>query len=92
MDCFPVLKPYEIVGCLSDLGISVTEQDLLKPSPALMKSIYMQLLERLACIMKEEIEQPVFGAMHVLEYPELHEESIPELAFGSALYVIPFLL
>lgn len=85
MDAFPVLRPYEIVGCLADLGITVTEQDLLKPTPVMMKSIYMQLLERLACISKEEIEQPVFGAMHVLEFPELHEESIPELAFGSAL-------
>lgn len=30
---------------------------------------------------REELQQPVFMAIDTLEYPELHDESIPTLAF-----------
>ena len=34
---------------------------------------------------REELQQPVFTAIDALEYPELHDESIPTLAFTRAL-------
>ncbi len=30
---------------------------------------------------REELQQPVFAAIDVLEFPELHDESIPFMAF-----------
>lgn len=30
---------------------------------------------------REELQQPVFAAIDALEFPELHDESIPTLAF-----------
>lgn len=30
---------------------------------------------------REELQQPVFAAIDSLEYPELHDESIPVIAF-----------
>jgi len=35
-------------------------------------------------ITKEEMSQPAFSGINALNYPELHEESIPELAFFRA--------
>lgn len=35
-------------------------------------------------IAREELSQPVFSGISVLNFPELHEESIPELAFMRA--------
>lgn len=34
---------------------------------------------------REELQQPVFAALDVLEYPELHDESIPFLAYSRCL-------
>ena len=34
---------------------------------------------------REEMQQPVFAATDVLEYPELHDESIPFIAFMTSL-------
>ena len=34
---------------------------------------------------REELQQPVFLAIDTLEYPELHDESIPTLAFIKSL-------
>jgi len=34
---------------------------------------------------REELQQPVFMAIDTLEYPELHDESIPTLAFIKSL-------
>ena len=34
---------------------------------------------------REELQQPVFMAIDALEYPELHDESIPTLAFIKSL-------
>ena len=34
---------------------------------------------------REELQQPVFAAIDVLEFPELHDESIPFLAFMKCL-------
>lgn len=34
---------------------------------------------------REELQQPVFAALGSLEFPELHDESIPALAFMSHL-------
>ena len=30
---------------------------------------------------RQEMQQPIFAAIDVLEYPELHDESIPFFAF-----------
>lgn len=34
---------------------------------------------------REELQQPVFTAIDALEYPELHDESIPFMAFLKQL-------
>ena len=42
-------------------------------------------LVRPADCCREELQQPVFMAIDTLEYPELHDESIPTLAFIKSL-------
>lgn len=39
-------------------------------------------------VSREELQQPVFAAIDVLEYPELHDESIPFLAFMTNLSLL----
>ena len=42
-------------------------------------------LKKVLVLYREELQQPVFAALDVLEFPELHDESIPFLAFTRCL-------
>ncbi|KAL6041854.1 kinetochore-associated Ndc80 complex subunit nuf2 [Balamuthia mandrillaris] len=78
---FPALPPKDIVACLHDLELHVSEADLQKPTQALMRTIYMRLMEIVMYTSREELEQPNLVAMDPMEHPSLHTESIPVLTF-----------
>jgi kinetochore protein Nuf2 len=82
---FPILTATEIVQCMNEIDIELTEQALAKPTYQIVRPVYTQLVEKVLHIRKEDLEQFVFSALDVLEHPELHEESIPELAFNRAV-------
>lgn len=78
---FPRLPSGEILKCLAELGISVSKEELAHPEEH--KEAIRRLLEYLAEICtgcsREELSQPAFAGLNVLNFPELHEESIPHL-------------
>lgn len=78
---FPLVKTSEIIQCMNELGITVTEDELMNPDK--YKDQCRRMLEMLAelCtgIHRDEMSQPAFSGLAVLNYPELHEESIPQI-------------
>ena len=72
---FPILPAGELLQCMSDMGLPMSEQDLQKPNPDHMRMIYENFVETLMGISREELQQPAFDAIEDFEYPELHEES-----------------
>jgi len=78
---FPPLKVAEIKECLNALGIKVSEAELTEPENH--KDVIRRMLEHLAEICtgttRDEMGQMAFAGISVLNYPELHEESIPQL-------------
>lgn len=78
---FRLEKPTEIVKCLNELGINVTEADIACPekNKDLHQQVYVQLAEMCTGISREEMSQPVFKGLQALNYPELHEESTTNL-------------
>lgn len=78
---FPLLKSSEIIFCLNELGIKITEDELANPEKfkERIKIIFESLIEICTGITREEINQPAFSGLTVLNFPELHEDSIPEL-------------
>ena len=50
-----------------------------------IKNIYAFFVDILMGITREELQQPSFAVMEMLQFPELHEESIAELAFHKHL-------
>jgi hypothetical protein len=78
---FPILPNQEIVGSLNDLGIHFQEEDLKEPQANTIRSVYEHIVELLAGISRETTQQPQFLALDKLPYPDLHDESIPEIAF-----------
>mmetsp|Transcript_94711 Transcript_94711/g.230085 ORF Transcript_94711/g.230085 Transcript_94711/m.230085 type:complete len:458 (-) Transcript_94711:126-1499(-) len=78
---FPILKRVEICTCLRELGIDIEEEELAKPKPDKVRAVYETLIEHCMGVTQEEINTPRFEATEVLQNAELHEESIPVVAF-----------
>ena len=82
---WPTLDVDSIAECLRELNIALEPQELLKPTPEKVRLIYEVLLEFLTGVSKDDFEQPQLEAQDVLEWPDLHSESVPEVAFFRAL-------
>lgn len=78
---FPLLKSEENLKCLKELGISVKQEELLQPEEyrEACKRILELLAEITTGITSSEISQPAFAGLDVIAYPELHDDSIPQL-------------
>lgn len=77
---FPMLKNSEILSTWEDVPLQ--GKDLEKPTAISVRAVYEALCEQ--CIgpcAREDIYNPVEGAMGRIEIPELHEESIQQLTF-----------
>ena len=72
---------------MPNLGIHMSESDLTSPEPEFVTNVYETFVDLLAGVSKEELNQPQFVGLGELEYPELHEDSIPRLALYRATYV-----
>jgi len=84
---FPLLPVKDILTCLAELYFTISEDELVhcdKHVPT-VRRLFEYLLEVLAGTRKDEINMPVFAAHQNLAWPQLHEDSIPEIAFWRAM-------
>ncbi|CAL5219036.1 g795 [Coccomyxa viridis] len=63
------------------MDIPLSAATLAKPTPELVRPVYETAITTLMGITREEQQQPVFMAIDALDFPELHDESIPHMAF-----------
>ncbi|KAA6429433.1 MAG: kinetochore Nuf2, partial [Trebouxia sp. A1-2] len=82
---FPILSNQELLPCLKEMDLPLTAEQISKPTFEILQRIYEILVTTLLGVTREELQQPVFMAIDTLEYPELHDESIPTLAFIKSL-------
>jgi len=82
---FPMLKNGEIVSCLNELGLDVTEEALSKGRPDVLFGIYFHLLQSCLDMSKEELTMPKFHTLDMLKDATLYEDSIPALQFIRAM-------
>jgi hypothetical protein len=84
---YPTLRNAEIVTCLCEiLNHPIQESSLVKAEPDTIRHIYEGLVEKLVGVSREELLTPVQDALETIEYPQLHELSIPEISFEKQLY------
>lgn len=79
---FPLLSCNEIVLCLHEIGISsATEDELTNPdkNKDQIRRMFEHLAEIVTGTTREEMSQPAFSGLSQLNYPELHEDSIPQI-------------
>ena len=78
---FPTLKYEEILPCLADLQISCTLEDLMKPTSARIIPIYEAFTDILMGFTQEQLFEPNFSIIEILEYPDIHTGTISFMTF-----------
>ena len=58
---FPILATEEIIVSLSELGINITEDDLVKARPEVLKNVFDQLIILVLNVTKDELYQAKFA-------------------------------
>jgi kinetochore protein Nuf2 len=79
---YPILSERDIVQCLHELGLTkINSEQLQKPTYETVQYMFENLVVSLCGVSREELQQPMFAAIDVIDYAELHDESIPAMAF-----------
>ena len=86
---FPILGNNDIIACLAELDIAITEKELLRPHPDTLFKVYEDLVVLLCGETREEMYTPnLEAAANCLEFPELYEEAIGALKFHRHLFAL----
>ena len=81
---YPLLPPSEILIVLKELNIDAQKDDLDNPVPVKVHAMFWQLIELLLNQRQEDLAQAQFKGLDMLEFPELHDESVPMIGFVTA--------
>lgn len=77
----PILKSTDLATCLRDFHESITPEDIQNANVVVVRKIFESFLGLFLGITKEEMSQMEYFGATELNYPELHEDSIPEFTF-----------
>ena len=86
---FPELRNAEILQCLEDLRISVADNELSKPTAATALRIYeafSDIFMGASAAAYNPLQQSTLAFAEILEYPELHTDSIALITFYRSVY------
>jgi hypothetical protein len=78
---FQLLSKPQLLEILSEIGVSVVEDDLANPVDWKVKQIFEKLIEKILNKTREDYAQVDFYAAERLENPELHDVSVPMINF-----------
>ncbi|OQR97577.1 kinetochore protein NUF2-like protein [Achlya hypogyna] len=78
---FPMLKMSEIFQHLKGMNIHFAEDDIRNCDPSAVRRVIEDFIFIVMGIGKDELCQPALSGLSMLEYPQLHEDSIPEIAY-----------
>ena len=79
-----MLKKGELREVLGELNLEVTDDDLTNPAEKRVKTIYEHMIELFLHQRREDMLAPSLASIDMLEYPEMHEESLEKMAFVKA--------
>ncbi|KDO35503.1 hypothetical protein SPRG_00350 [Saprolegnia parasitica CBS 223.65] len=78
---FPVLKMSDLFLHLKGMNITFVEDDIRNCEPSAVRRVIEDFILVIMGIGKDELCQPALSGLSALEYPQLHEDSIPEIAY-----------
>eukprot|EP00961_Rhodomonas_salina_P234270 3166219-Rhodomonas_salina.1 len=71
---------------MSELGCSLTDEQLTKPTTDHISRVMEQLLDLFMGFSADDHSQMKFSGMDVFDHPEIHEFSIGQLAFNRSIW------
>ena len=78
---FYELPMAEILQIMEDLRFPILETDISKPSAPQVQRVYEFFLDIFTGVSKESYSQPPLAVLEMLEYPELHLDSLGLVSF-----------
>lgn len=78
---FPELRNAEILQCMEDLRIPVSESDLAKPVSVTVQRMYEAFVDIFMGASRDNLQHANLAVAEILEYPELHVDSIGLVSF-----------
>ncbi len=82
---FPLMKIAEIVKCMEYMNVSISDQDISKPNPVKIQKVYEGVLEIFKGVPRDQFQKPNHDILDMLEYPDLHINSLPLISFYKTL-------
>lgn len=87
---FPEAKVSEILSCLSNVNIKISEAQLKTPTPELVQYVYISFVELLFNTSADDLSMPGLHESGHMQTPEIYEEGIPAFELYRKVYVIFF--
>ncbi|PWY98722.1 hypothetical protein BCV70DRAFT_201514 [Testicularia cyperi] len=78
---FPVVKIDELLGVLSEMGLSISAEDLQKPQGHVAHRVFVAFLECLSGTTQEMMDSRRHEALSTFEYKELYEDGLQMIMF-----------
>ncbi|KAI9202191.1 Nuf2 family-domain-containing protein [Polychytrium aggregatum] len=82
---WPTLPQEELLECLSELKIQAQQRDLTEPTAVRAQAIYESFSFYLTGLNRDSFAQPNYETLEFLDYPDIHQESLPTIAFFKHL-------
>ena len=82
---FPLMKAPDVLQCMQELQIELTGEELAAATPDAVRRVFETVVDICMGVTKDELDQPAATGLEVLEHGELHEDSIPQLAYFRAV-------
>lgn len=81
---FPELKNQDVLECLGDLGIPLSEPELVRPTVLTVQRVYEMFVE----MFMGSGNNNASSVLEMLEYPELHSESVSLIGLYRSVYIL----
>lgn len=85
-----LINDLEIVNCITELGIPFQLDDLKKPSPPKIQTVFEMFADLLMGVRRETVEPILRAATEHLEYPETQIDAHTLMAFYVSLRTLMF--
>lgn len=81
---YPLIDASELVDMLNELDIKCSKEEIIRPQPSSIISLYETFLHLL--VSDTTTVCPSYAVLEILEFPDLHTDSLGLMSFYRKLY------
>ncbi|KAL0947262.1 hypothetical protein HGRIS_013383 [Hohenbuehelia grisea] len=73
---FPQMSIADIMGAFASWGLSISQEQLVRPSPEFVEGVYCACLQQVTGLTPEALQGPLQDALSVVEDPDLYNSAL----------------